>query len=49
MIANSAILDIDDFIGVFCRTSRCGTGYRERHSAAELRIVVKRVISARGG
>jgi hypothetical protein len=31
------------------RTSRCGTGYRERHSATGLRVVVKRVISIQGG
>ena len=29
--------------------SRCGTGYRERHSATGLRVVVKRVIPTQGG
>ena len=33
----------------FCTTSRCGTGYRERHSATGLKVAVKRVISTRGG
>ena len=28
---------------------RCGTGYRGRHSATGLRVVVKRVISTRSG
>jgi hypothetical protein len=32
-----------------CRTSRCGTGYRERHSATGLKVVVRLVISTRGG
>jgi hypothetical protein len=30
-------------------TSRCGTGYRERHSATGLNVVVRRVISTWGG
>ena len=30
-------------------TSRCGTGYRQRHSATRLKVVIKRVISTRGG
>ena len=37
------------FFIFFWRTSRCGTGYRERHSATGLRVVVKRIISTRGG
>jgi hypothetical protein len=32
------------FLGI---TSRCGTGYRERHPATGLRVVVKTVISTR--
>jgi hypothetical protein len=27
----------------------CGTGYRERHSATGLRVVVKKFTSTRGG
>jgi len=31
------------------RASRCGTSYRERHSATGLRVELKLVISTRGG
>jgi hypothetical protein len=34
------------FLGL---TSRCGTGYRERHSATGLKVVIKRVTSTQSG
>jgi hypothetical protein len=34
---------------IFTRTLRCGTGYRQRHSATVSRVVVTRIILTRSG
>jgi len=34
---------------IFSERQMCGTGYRERHSATGLRVVVKKFTSTRGG